>query len=120
MPQYGAEAVLRAIRYKFRTGKLTSGTLAPADGSASVAYSYVYPWPDTEATALGGEGSADVTGTITVYRTGEAGEPRADDTLTVGAFDWLVASVETRLNADEASGYAVHDVRVRRPAQAAG
>ena len=120
MPQYGREAVLRAIKYKARTGKLTTGTLSPADGSADVAYAYVYPWPGTEATALGGEGSAGVTGTITVYRAGEAGKPRSDDTLTVGSFSWLVTSVETRLNADEAVHYAVHDCRVGRPAKSAG
>ncbi len=120
MPQYGLEAVLRAIRYKQRTGKLTTGTLSPADGSADIAYAYVYPWPGTEATGLSAEGSAITTGTITVYRSGESGKPRADDTLTVGSFSWLITSVETRLNANESSGYAVHDCRVARPAMSAG
>jgi hypothetical protein len=117
----GRESVVRARDLKRDYGgKLVSGTLTPSDGSTAVTFANIYLQPASEDTALGRTGTPEVSAAATVYRMGETSRPRADDTLSVGDFDWLVLHVTTRLNADESTNYAVYDCRLVRPATSAG
>lgn len=106
---YGQRTVLRDLAKHRRTGKLVTATLKRNSGFSDIAYANVYVWPTNETTGVGGGGNADQRTTISAYRVGEADAPRADDRWTVGVTTWNIESVTSRLNADEANGFAVYD-----------
>ena len=118
---FGEASVRRARDLKRDYGgKLGSATLTKSDGSGTVTYANAYVWPRDEQTGLGRDGSAVVTGTVTIYRLGESDRPRSDDQLEAGGFDLLLTNVKSRLNDDESRGYGVYDCRYARAGTSAG
>lgn len=113
---YGRRTVLRDLAKHRRTGKVTSATLHRNSGGGDLAWANVYVWPTHETTGVGGGGNVNMETTVTAWRVGETDMPRADDRLEVGADVWNVAKVTRRLNADEASNFAVYDCTVYRAA----
>jgi hypothetical protein len=111
MAFFGRDTVLADLRmHRQQAGLVTTGTLNRR-GTTSVAYENVCLWPGDESTALGVGGNPSVSGQLTAWRVGEADEPRADDTWTVGGVTVTVLSVGKRHNHDEASGFAIYDCR---------
>lgn len=113
---YGQRTVLRDLSKHRRTGKVTSATLKRNSGVGDLAWANVYVWPIREATGLGGGGNANQNTTITAWRVGESDLPRADDRWAVGSDVWNIDTVTRRLNADEATGFAVYDCQVFKAA----
>lgn len=96
--------------------KLVTGTLAlnPAH-TTTVAYQYLYVWPNPDTSGIGGSGYPVSGDMITAYREGETYPPKSDDTWTLAdGTAYLISKVTSRLNADEAMGYAVYDCVVTR------
>lgn len=114
MPFFGRQTVLADLRlHKSQAGLVTTATLGRL-GTTSVGYSNACLWPTDERTALGEGGMPIESGMVTVWRTGEADAPRADDTWTIGGVSYLVTSVTKRHYHHESSGYAIYDCRVSR------
>lgn len=116
---YGQETVIKARNRHARTAKLVSAVLTTNETSpATVTYANAYVYPENEASALGEGGSPVVTTRIVIYALGESTStfPRADDTLVASGNSYLINRVATRQNGDAATGYAIYDCDVSRPA----
>lgn len=114
---FGYQTVQRTLRKHFRTGKVKSGTLkyrtkGSGDTFTSITWTYLYVWPAEEVSGLQATGFPDINGVITLYRSGEAVAPRADDQIVVDSVTNIIKQVTPRLNADEAIGSAVYDCLV--------
>lgn len=112
---FGYRSVLADLhKHLRRTGKVVEAVLHPSDDAADdVEYTYAYEWPINRTTGIGGVGYDNGSATITLWRTGETTAPLVDMRITVaGRSQQQVVSVTSRLNADEASNFAVYDLTV--------
>lgn len=112
---YGYRSVLADYRKQLRTGKVVTGTLrvrtaGGLDTFTDVAWKALYVWPQTEVSGFKGNHHPDIDGVLTLYRLGESNAPRVDDQVVVNGITYLIFQVYPRLNADEASGFAVYDL----------
>lgn len=111
---YGRESVIEMrMMHQEDTGKVMAGSLkvkGSGDSQTSVAYSYLYVWPQSEHTGIGEGGMPSIHGRITAFQEGESSAPRADDAWVINSTTYLILSVQTSLNAD--TGYAVHECDV--------
>ena len=113
MPFLGRQSVQATLFKQQRTVKVTSGTLkvrGDGDTFTSVSWANLYVYPNTQTTGIGAGGYPNLFGRATLYRTGEAYAPRVDDKLVDGrSREWQIVRVESRLDGDEADGWAVYD-----------
>ncbi len=90
------------------------GTYDPVN---EVTYEMVCLWPGSTFSTLGSGGGAYDAGPLCAWRRGESFAPKGQDLWTVAGVDYLIESVATRFDADEATeGYAIYDCQVTRPA----
>lgn len=116
MSAFGYEWVLQTME---KQPKRTSATLkrrTTADTFADVAYAAVYVHPVDEESPLGRGGATPQRARITAYRMGESYAPRAGYNWLIGGITYQILSVTSRLNGDEAGGYAVYDTDCSRMA----
>jgi hypothetical protein len=110
---FGRESVQATCEKQRATGKVTTGTLktrGALDALTDVPWGNLYVYPLPQITGIGGDGYPNVAGRATLYRMGETVAPVADDKLVDGSGrTWQIIGVNSRLNADEAEGFAVYD-----------
>jgi len=98
-----------------RTGKVIAATIHPSDNAIDdVSYTYAYEWPADQRTGIGGVGYDATSSTVTLWRVGETTGPRVDMRITLHGVQSQITAVLARLNADEASNFAVYDLTTVR------
>lgn len=113
MSFFGRETVEADLElHRDQAGLVVTGTLYK-QGGGTVPLDNVSLVLPGQASALGGGGFPVTTGTLTIWRTGEAMDPRPDDTVGValrtGTVRVQLKSVAKALNDDEADGFARYD-----------